>query len=106
MIIGQYTGLWDAHWLHVGTVALAIFVAFDGQFDQAIQQLWIGQTTRFPEFGVHTDLGKAGHRIHLVDIDLARLFLHKEVHAGQTVEVQSQKGLYGLTAYLFAALLG
>jgi len=86
-------------------VALAIFVAFDGQLDQAVQQLRVGQATGFPELGVHADFGEAGHGIDLVDVDFACLFLKKEVYTREAAEVERGEGEDGLAANLFGQLL-
>src|SRR5579875_3559076 len=94
------------HRLHACPVALAILVALDSQFDQAIQQLCVAQAAGFPELGIHADLGKAGHGVNLVDVDLARLFLEEEIDAREAAEVERGKSLDGLSADHLGGFLG
>src|SRR5579875_1633615 len=79
------------HRLHACPVALAILVALDSQFDQAIQQLCVAQAAGFPELGIHADLGKAGHGVNLVDGCIAPLFLQEEIAAREAAEVNPAK---------------
>src|SRR5205823_12885231 len=50
-------------------IALFILVSLYGQFDQTVQQLWIGEAARLPQLGIHTYLCKARESVDLVDVD-------------------------------------
>ena len=44
---------------------------FDGEFDQAIDELGVRQSGRLPQLGVHADGSEAGNRVQFVDENFA-----------------------------------
>ena len=53
----------------------------EGEFDQSVQQLRIGQAVVLPHLGIHADGRKAGNCVYLVDEDSSRGALDQEVDA-------------------------
>ena len=45
------------------------FVAFGGEGDEAVDQLFVGDAGGLPELGVHADAGEAGHGVDFVEVD-------------------------------------
>ena len=56
--------------LDAGEGGLLFFlVAFCGERDEAIDELFIGQAGGFPQLRIHADTGEAGHGVDFVEID-------------------------------------
>src|SRR5258706_13668290 len=53
----------------------------------------MGDAARLPKLGIHADLGKARHRVHFVDVELACLALQKEIYPRQAAQVERKKRL-------------
>ena len=51
---------------------------FDRQLDQPINQFGIGQSGRFPYFGIHTDRGKTRNRVQFITKILPLRFSRKK----------------------------
>src|SRR5205807_9693768 len=64
-------------------ILLFLLVALQSQLDQPLNQLWVFYSGSRPQLGVHADRGEARHGIDLIEIYLAGLGVHQEVHAGQ-----------------------
>jgi len=47
---------------------------FEGEFDEAVDQLWIGQPGSFPQLGIHTDAGESGNGVEFIDKTCEGLF--------------------------------
>jgi len=81
---------------------LLFLVAFGGQGNEAIDQLFIGYACCLPELGIHADAGESGHRIDFVEVDTGGLGLfiflcfdlrlHEEVDAGEAGAVAGAEG--------------
>src|SRR5437588_5849687 len=78
-------------------VPLLILVTLYRQLDEPIQQLCIGQSARFPQLGVHADLGEAWEGVDFVDVDFVGPLLQEEIDASEATEVEGGKCLDGLT---------
>ena len=85
-------------------------VAIDGEGDEAVYQLFVGEAGGLPEFGVHADAGEAGHGVDFIEVDAGRFALpffgfgggfHKEVDAGEASAVAGAEGGDGHLANLF-----
>src|ERR1019366_9874 len=63
------------------TGRLLLSVAVQRERDQAVQQLAEADSTVLPHLGVHADGGEARDGIDLVDVELVRGFLQKEIDA-------------------------
>src|SRR5260370_41603403 len=57
------------------------FVKFEGEFDEAVDALRVGQTGRFPQLGVHADGSEAGNRVEFVDGDFSIRTVEEEIAA-------------------------
>ena len=44
-------------------------VAFGGEGDEAVNELFVGDAGGLPELGVHADAGEAGHSVDFVEIN-------------------------------------
>src|ERR1700680_1689527 len=64
--------------------SLLLGVATQRQLDQLVDQLRHGETAVFPHLGIHTDRGKTGDGIDLVDVQKPTCRLQQEVDAGHT----------------------
>ena len=53
-------------------IFLLVFVAFDAELNQAVDEIGIDQSGRGPQFGIHADGGESGHGVDLVQVDFAR----------------------------------
>ena len=47
---------------------------FEGEFDEVVDQLWIGQPGSFPQLGIHADGGEAGNGVEFIDKTCEGLF--------------------------------
>ena len=81
-------------------------MALDRELDQAPAEVGVGETGGLPELRVDAGLGEAGHRVDLVDEDLA-VGLDEEVAAGQARTAAEAEGGEGeLADTLLAARRG
>jgi hypothetical protein len=95
---------------------LLFLVAFGGQGDEAIDQLFVGHAGGLPELGVHADAGESGHGVDFVEVDTGGfgLFiflcfdgrLHEEVDAGEAAAVAGAEGGDGHFADLSGLCFG
>jgi hypothetical protein len=95
---------------------LLFVVAFGGEGDQAIDELFVGDAGGLPEFWVHADAGEAGHCVDFVEVDAggfgllalpcSALGLHEEVDAGEAGAVAGAEGGDGHFADLSGFGLG
>ena len=86
-------------------------MAFGGEGDEAVDELFVGYAGGLPELGVHADAGEAGHGVDFVEVDAGGfgflvLFgfdggLHEEVDAGEAGAVAGAEGGDGHLADLF-----
>ena len=90
-------------YLDAGEGGLLLFaVAFSGEGDEAIDELFVGYAGRLPEFGVHANAGEAGHGVDFVEVDAGGFgfsvlsgfdgWLHEEVDAGEASTVAGAEG--------------
>ncbi len=73
-------------------ILLLITMPFHSKLNQPVNQLRIRDTRSRPQLGIHADGCKSRHGIDLVQINLARLGIHEEVHARQTGAVHCAEG--------------
>ena len=69
-------------------VAAAAAVALDGQLDEPVDELRVGDAGRLPQLRVHRDRREPGHRVGLVAEEPAAALLEEEVDAGEPVAAQ------------------
>src|SRR5689334_5026056 len=67
--------------LHAGAELLLLAVAFEGEFDEAIDQLRVVEAARRPHLRVHADRREAGQRVELVQVDDAAVAGEEEIDA-------------------------
>jgi len=75
-------------------VAAAALVAFEGEVDQAIDELGIAQACLLPQLRVHRDRGEAGHRVDLVAEEATPVFFEEEVDPGQALTAQQVRDTF------------
>ena len=68
---------------------------FDGEFDQAIEERWVGQPTGLPEARIHRDVRESRQAVELVDPDGSVAFRDEEVDPGEARSLEHLKGLAG-----------
>src|SRR4051794_36973219 len=66
-------------------VAAPAGVALDGELDQPVDELGVGDSGRLPELRVHRDRREARHRVGLVAEEPATALLEEEIDAGEAV---------------------
>src|SRR5215210_5205743 len=76
-------------------------VAFEGEFDQALDKVLVGQAARGPELGVDARRGKTGDGVDLVEEQPVRAALQKEVNPRHAGGVHGLEGGARHAAYLF-----
>src|SRR5882757_6912233 len=91
-------------------------MAFGGEGNEAVDELFVGDAGGLPELGVHADAGEAGHGIDFVEVDAGgfALFvlpcfdfgLHEKVDAGEAGAVAGAEGGDGHFADLFGLGFG
>ncbi len=55
-------------------IFLLVFVPFNSELDQAVDQIRVRQPGCRPQLGIHADRGESRHGIDLVQVNLSRLF--------------------------------
>ena len=92
-------------------------MAFEGEIDEAVDELFVGEAGGLPQLWVHGDRGEAGHSVDLINKDAGLRFflaslplgfagaawrggLHEEVDAGEAGAVAGVEGGEGHRADL------
>src|SRR5580658_2458986 len=70
-------------------ILLLIFVAFDAELNQAVDQVGISQSRSRPQLGVHADGGETRHGIDLVQENLPRFRVHQKIYTRQAGTIHS-----------------
>ena len=60
---------------------VAVGFACESQIDEPIHQLCVGESSGFPQLGIHADAGEARNGVELVEQDAAAPAVEKEVDA-------------------------
>ena len=84
---------------------MLLFRPFQSQSDEAVDEGGYGDALVLHQLGIHTDGGKAGEGVDLVDEDAAGVLLYEEVAAGQTLAAQRRVGHGGVGLHLVQLFL-
>src|SRR5579862_9756316 len=71
-------------------------VEFEGQLDEAIDELRIGQAGSFPQLGIHADGCETRNRVEFVDEDFSICAIQEEIAASHTGSVNRAEGANGV----------
>src|SRR5277367_3888962 len=69
---------------------------FEGEFNEAIDQLRVWNAGGFPQLGVHADGSKTGNCVQLVDENLRVFAVEEEIAAGHAGSVDCAEGADGV----------
>ena len=83
-----------------------LFRPFQSQSDEAVDEGGHRDALVLHQLGIHTDGGKAGEGVDLIDEDAAGVLLYEEVAAGQTLAAQCGVGHGGVGLHLVQLLFG
>jgi hypothetical protein len=79
-------------------------VALDGEADELVDQLGVGEAARLPQLGVHRDRGEPRDRVHLVEEEPAAALLEEEVDPCHPVAAQRLEHVDGHRPHLVGLL--
>src|SRR5580698_64754 len=75
---------------------LLLAMTLQRQLNEFVDKLWVLDTTRRPQLGVHADGGETGQGVDLVEDDLRRLAFgcgsHQEIDAREACAVAGAEG--------------
>src|SRR5919112_882689 len=83
----------------------ALAVAFEGQLYETVEQFFVGEAARGPEFRVDTRRGETGDGVDLVEQQPVRAAFEEEVDPRHTGRVYGLVGRSGDAPYLLCGLL-
>src|SRR5215469_14134934 len=87
-------------------IPLLLGVTLKSELNQTIDELRIGEACGGPQLGIHADRGKAGHGVDFVQVDLAGLGIHQEIHAREPRAVHCAEGGNGQFPHLLGLRFG
>src|SRR5215212_9946677 len=79
-------------------------MAFEGQLNEAVEEIFVGETTGGPELRVDARWGKAGDGVDLVDQQPVGAAFEEEVDARHARRVYGLEGRAGHAPYLLRGL--
>ncbi len=74
-------------------------MALQGECDQTVDELTVGDAAGLPELGVHGDAGESGDEVDLVQEQPAGGAIEEEVDPRHAVGVQGPEGVHGVLVH-------